>query len=111
MPLASQPYSGKFSKGLIVKNFKSSQAFSFESNKVIMHVLFWNVSERPTNNQWLFWNILSVSNPLKKKEFKVFYLNQMPFGTSNAKLSNRNIDILTPGTGLETKRRVHTLIL
>ena len=28
--------------------------------------------------------------PLKKKEFKIFYLNQFVFGVSNAKLSNRN---------------------
>ena len=41
------PYNGKFSKGLIFKNFESSQAFVklfFKINDIIMHVHFWNVS-------------------------------------------------------------------
>ena len=47
------PYSRKISKGLIFKNFKSSQAFSktfFEINEVIMHMYFRNVSQLPANN-------------------------------------------------------------
>ena len=43
----------KFLKGLIFENFKSTEAFLkyfFQINKVIMHMHFWNILQRPMNN-------------------------------------------------------------